>query len=280
MRTATGAVEMDTLSEAWLRTLVQVSQAPDRKQFHTVTRVANPTAEDDQIRAAADEMLAALGHQPIETVANTIFPHQLAMTSSDTADLVLRYRTMYPTIRRVHKDNRHGTYFGRMVEYPAPSQPLDQLTNLIRKINQERAGGRPKGARYEIPIDTGLHGQQDDPDPAGSRAASAADHTTAATPIHSPGRDTSPMAFPCLSLCSFQLDNDRLHLSAHYRSQYLVQRGYGNYLGLARLQAYVAGVTGIEVGQLLIVAGLAHADSAKYRVAATVKRSGKADTGD
>jgi thymidylate synthase len=93
--------------------------------------------------------------------------------------------------------------------------------------------------------------------------------------IHSAPRDTSPMAFPCLSLCSFQLDGRRLHLSAHYRSQYLVQRGYGNYLGLARLQAYVAGETGVEVGQLLIVAGLAHADAAKYRILAAVKKAGR-----
>ena len=71
------------------------------------------------------------------------------------------------------------------------------------------------------------------------------------------------MDFPCLSFCSFQLDHDRLHLTAHYRSQYLLQRGYGNYLGLARLQAYVAAVVGIQPGQLLVVAGLAHAEAAE-----------------
>lgn len=242
MRTATGAVEEATLSAAWLRTLEVVSNAPDRKQFHTLTRVADPTTENDQIRAAAEAMLAANDNPPVETVANTIFPTQLAATTVDTAELVARYRRLYPTIRRVHKDNSRGTYFGRIVAYPVGDEPLDQLTNLIRKLDQERSGDRPKSARYEIPI-------------------------------HAPHRDTSPMAFPCLSLCSFQLDHDRLHLSAHYRSQYLVRRGYGNYLGLARLQAYVAKATGLQPGQLTIVAGLAHADAPKYRVAAALRRS-------
>jgi thymidylate synthase len=248
MRTATGVVQACTLSEAWLQALVQVSQAPGRKLFHTVTRITDPTVEDGTIRAAADELLVDLDYQPVETVANTIFPEQVAASSRDTAHLVARYLAMYPTIRRIHKDNQFGTYFGRVVEYPTAGEPLDQLTDLIRKIDQERAGGRPKGARYEVPI-------------------------------HTPDRDRSPMHFPCLSLCSFQLDRDRLHLSAHYRSQYLVQRGYGNYLGLARLQAYVAAAAGIEVGQLLVVAGLAHADAAKYRVASVVKRSGRGEAG-
>jgi hypothetical protein len=153
MRTATGIVEEEGLSDAWLRTLMRVSQAPNRKQFHTVTRIADPTKEDSQIRDAADEMLAIHGHQSIETVANTIFPQQLAATSNDTAHLVDRYRSMYPTIRRVTKDNRRGTYFGRLVEYPTGGEPLDQLTNVIRKINQERAVDNPKGARYEVTLD-------------------------------------------------------------------------------------------------------------------------------
>ena len=70
------------------------------------------------------------------------------------------------------------------------------------------------------------------------------------------------MGFPCLSHCSFQLDaNGRVNLLATYRSQYLVQRGYGNYLGLGRLLAYVAAQTELSVGQLTVVAGLAHLEN-------------------
>ena len=265
MRTATGIVSARTLSDAWLETLVQVSAAPDRKLFQMVTRITEPTAEDGMVRAAADDLLKLLEYQSIETVANTVFPLQLANSSRDVAHLSERYRAMYPTIKRVHKSNRRGTYFGRLVAYPAEDGTYDQLSALICKLDQELEGDRPKGARYEVPIASGLQ----DADKLDNTSLNYV--TTAAVPIHVAGRDTSPMDFPCLSFCSFQLDRDQLHLTAHYRSQYLVQRGYGNYLGLARLQAYVAAAVGVTSGQLLVVAGLVHADTAKYRVCAVVE---------
>lgn len=57
------------------------------------------------------------------------------------------------------------------------------------------------------------------------------------------------MGFPCLSHCAFQIDTDgHVHLLATYRSQFLVERGYGNYLGLGRLLAHVARHTGCRSG--------------------------------
>jgi thymidylate synthase len=69
------------------------------------------------------------------------------------------------------------------------------------------------------------------------------------------------MGFPCLSGCSFQLDHGIVHLLAHYRYEYLIQRGYGNYLGLARLLNYVATSAGLIAGQMTIVTGRAHVDA-------------------
>lgn len=277
MRTAFGMVSAATLSDAWLETLTQVAATPDRKLFHTVTQITNPTAENPAVRAAVDSLLTERDDQPIETVANTLFPAQLASTSRDTAHLAARYRAAYPTIKRIHKSNRRGTYFGRLVDYPSAAGPLDQLSSLIRKLNQELGGARPKGARYEVPIACGVEAG-DDPAPKEIEAVDdgVLEGPTTAVPIHAADRDTSPMDFPCLSFCSFQLDHGRLHLVAHYRSQYLVQRGYGNYLGLARLQSYVAALVGpqpgqVQPGQLLVVAGLAHADAPKYRVAALAR---------
>lgn len=272
MRTAPGVVSAATLSDPWLETLVQVAATPDRKLFHTVTRITDPTVENPAVRAVADGLLTERGDQTIETVANTLFPAQLAAASRDTAHLAARYRAAYPTIKRVHKSNRRGTYFGRLVDYPSAAGSLDQLSSLIRKLNQELVSDRPKGARYEVPIACGV---EDGDDPAPEADGPVEDPTTV-VPIQAADRDTSPMDFPCLSFCSFQLDHGRLHLVAHYRSQYLVQRGYGNYLGLARLQSYVAALVGphpgqVEPGQLMVVAGLAHADAPKYRVAALAR---------
>ena len=81
--------------------------------------------------------------------------------------------------------------------------------------------------------------------------------------VHAAHRDTGRRAFPCLSMCSFNLDHDKLHLLAHYRYEYLVTKGYGNYLGLARLLQYVADQTGLGVGQMTIVSGRTHVDAPK-----------------
>jgi hypothetical protein len=86
--------------------------------------------------------------------------------------------------------------------------------------------------------------------------------------VYAAGKDTSPMGFPCLSFCSFQLDSGLLHMIAQCRYQYLIERGYGNYLGLGQLLGYVCAAVGLYPGQLTIMAGVAAVDSAaRYRIA-------------
>ncbi|MGH9252211.1 MAG: hypothetical protein ACRD0W_22250, partial [Acidimicrobiales bacterium] len=202
--------------------------------------------EDDRIRAAADALLADLEFAEIKTVANTIFPSALAATCATPETLCERYRAMYPTLQKLDKGNRFGIYFGRVVAYPGVDGDHDQLAATIAKLRTERASRGPKSARYEIgisdPVQTDVH-------------------------IYVPGVDTSPMGFPCLSFCSLQLDGDRLHMVAHYRYQYLVLKGYGNYLGLAQLLAYIAGQADLTTGNLTVVTGRAYVDVTKARVA-------------
>lgn len=249
------------LSTAWLQTLEAVRASTDGYQFHTVTRIADPTHEDRRIRSAADALLADLGRDSIETVANTIFPAGMAASSSTPQALVDRYRAALPSLRRLHHDNQRGTYFGRIVAYEGVTGEVDQLGNLIAKLRGEQANTAPKTARYEVGID-----QSSDDD-----TEATPEVIDDVAPVYTPGRDNAIMGFPCLSLCSFQLGSDRLHLVAHYRSQRLVQRGYGNYLGLARLLEYVARQANLTSGELMIVAGRADADIRKRRLNALLK---------
>jgi hypothetical protein len=231
------------VSTAWLASAARLDREPKRKAVHTVVRITDPVAETPAVRAAMDEVLAAQEHQSVETVANTIFPATIARSSRDHAELVERYVRMYPLLRKRFHKNARGTYFGRLIQYPTGKGPFDQIGAVISRIGIERAGGNPKQARYEATL-----GIPDD--------------STVNVPVYVPGTDNSPMAFPCLSHCSFQLDTEgRVHLLATYRSQWLVERGYGNYLGLGRLLAHVAGQAGLRVGQLTVVAGLAHLES-------------------
>jgi thymidylate synthase len=250
-----------TVSDAWLNAVEAVNAVPERCLFHLVTHIDDPVAERSPIRAAAEALLQDLDLSTVRTVANTIFPAEMAARSHDHADLAARYRRVYPVLRRLHPGNRHGTYFGRIVAHPAADGEYDQLGELIRRLHIELRTRRPKSARYEMNISA--------PEPyLAPGAADLAGDGADAGPVHvyAPGEDTSPMGFPCLSFCSFQLDGELLHMVAHYRYQYLIQRGYGNYLGLGQLLGYVSAVTGLRPGQLMIVAGVATVEVPRYRI--------------
>lgn len=233
-------VNESNVSTAWLAAVAALDREPKREAFHTVVAIADPVAEVAAIRAEVDQILVTRGKQSVETVANTIFPAALARASHDHEQLVQRYVGLYPKLKRFPKNDR-GVYFHRLIQYPAKDGPFDQIGAVIERIETERNTRGPKRARYETTI-----GVPDD--------------LTVSTPIHVPGTDTNPIGFPCLSHCSFQLDNaqGQVHLLATYRSQFLVERGYGNYLGLGRLLAHVADQTGLQTGRLTVVAGLAH----------------------
>jgi hypothetical protein len=252
-----------TVSEAWLNAVQAVDATPERRLFHLITRISDPVTEEPRIRAAADTLLSNLDLAPVDTVANTIFPAQLAAISTGPGELAQRYRRMYPTLRRLHKSNRKGTYFGRIVAHPAADGERDQLADLIERLNTELGTRGPKSARYEVNI-----GGPGDLAQTGEECAAEKPSDGGTFHIYAAGKDTSPMGFPCLSFCSFQLDGDTLHMVAQYRYQYLIERGYGNYLGLGQLLGYVCATVGLRPGQLTIIAGVAAVDSAaRYRIA-------------
>jgi hypothetical protein len=79
--------------------------------------------------------------------------------------------------------------------------------------------------------------------------------------VHAADRDNLYRGFPCLSHCSFQLDRDgAVHATALYRSHFMFERAYGNYLGLGQLLGYIARQAGLRPGTLTVVAGHARLD--------------------
>lgn len=243
---APGVVDADDLSVGWIETLDTVRTGTDQKMFHTMTKIRRPLVEDPEIRSRVDALLRSEGRSAAETVANTIFPLALADSCIDHHELIRRYRAVYQRIKR-YPDNHFGTYFGRIVAHPNRVDPFDQLSPLIAKVSTEHGLRGPKSARYEVSV----------ADP---------DDVAATLSLRSPALDTSPMGFPCLSFCSFQLDRGSLHLLAHYRYEYLFSKGYGNYLGLARLLRYVAEQAGVTPGTMSVVTGRAHVDISNTKV--------------
>lgn len=263
-RVTPGVVVADNLSQAWIETTKDVHEQGG-KAFHTLTRIENPLAEDISIRDGYDALLRDLRMQSAETVAHTVFPSGPAAESESPEALVARYLDLYPTLRRFGP-NKKGTYFGRIVAYPSPTGDLDQLTPLIRRLAHELETPGPMSARYEVGIEA-AH------DPPGDAAADGGQHEVSpsgaevAVPIFVPHKDTGRRAFPCLSLLSFQLGAGHVHLLAQYRYEYLVEKGYGNYLGLARLLEYVAEAVNLTPGQLTVTAGRIQTDASNRSLA-------------
>lgn len=145
------------LSEAWLRTLEHVVDAGGHA-VNVITTITDSSASEDQtIRSALDEVLSVerkgVRVQPVETVAGTIFPHDiyadtgltftpsmdneaLAKLDASAADLYACYLDMLP-ILTTDRANNHGTYFGRMVSWPGKTGGgTNQLADRIMRLRR------------------------------------------------------------------------------------------------------------------------------------------------
>jgi hypothetical protein len=243
----------------------QVNRVPDRKVMHLRTRIVHPGRESDEIRAVVVDLLDSSGKQTIDTVVNTLFPVELAARCTDPQMLARRYRAMYGTIRSESPSNLRGTYFGRLVAHPTADGPVDQFNRVIEQLARDAARERnPPSAIYEgTVVMPGEICAEDD--------VAGLDKEFEMR-LYAPKPDTIPRGFPCLSHLSFQRDHGRLHLMATYRSQYLIARGYGNFLALGLLQRYIAEHAGLEVGELTVDTGLAAVDVGQKLVTAHLDR--------
>jgi thymidylate synthase len=243
------------LSSGWLGAVGFLVEQPDKKAVHLLVRILDPTHEDSAVQQAVQELIDERNRgrsekrrlPDIETTRNTIFPASWAARYPEPGDLATHYRERYTKDGlRGFPANRDGTYFGRIVSYPRSDadtveESADQLTETVRKLRVELATGQAKSSRYEINIYNERH-------------------------------DRSPMSFPCLAHVSVHLHEHALHMQAIYRNEYLLERGYGNFLGLAELQQYIAAAVDLPVGELLMTIGHAELDAPKTSIRTLVSR--------
>ncbi|MFC6067034.1 hypothetical protein [Streptomyces ochraceiscleroticus] len=252
------------VSRAWLEACTRLAELPRKEAFHTVVRITDPLGEIAHLRTELERLRAARKEQlyPIDTVVNTLFPVQLAATVDTHEELTDRYRALYPRLKKVQR-NAHGTYFGRLVAYPGTAEkpePVDQLARVIRRLKQLRSSSRWRSV-YEAGtahvLDEGEEATWAEEPPATAAGTEAV--------VRASALDTQPRDFPCLSHCSFQLDapTGTLHLAAYYRSHYMFERAYGNYLALGHLCAWVARHADLQPGMLTVMAGCARWDGTK-----------------
>jgi hypothetical protein len=266
-------VRGSNIGEAWLASFGALSEHRWDLVNLTVT-IDDPCVEDLGIRRALELELARrlrAGVQPapqsVHTVANTIFPLSLYVPGRGDAAQRFFDAAIAGQRSRHGSSARWGTYIGRFLDYPGPKGRANQLELLLTQL---RTDGAQWKDRYELAASIPDQDGPPDPDdqwlePAATGSAASRPRRSAAAVhdlrvISDPRSDHHARGGPCLAHVSLTMIEDRLHMTAMYRRQSYVARAYGNFLGLARLQHFLAAESGHEVGELMIVATHAEAE--------------------
>lgn len=222
-------IEDANLSRAWARGYLA---AFDANEVHPlvvdVTGFTSGVPEEDMpIRRALDTLLRKGKLQRIDTVASTIFPASLWNPEAPRARLYERYKRVLRRVIR-YRGNRYGTYFQRLISFGP--QEINQLEHVLETWAR---GNRRRSALVASTIDP------------------SRDHT------HQPRR-----GFPCLQQVCFLPQRDGgLAVAGFYATQDMLERAYGNYIGLARLGRFMASEMGLRFERMTCVAATARRDS-------------------
>jgi hypothetical protein len=245
-------VEGENVSTAWVEALDRLL-AGDGEAVNLSVAIADPTAEDPEIRAVVDSFVEERRRarrksvETVSSVANTIFPESLYIgrLGEDAEAHLYELERLGRGVSR--RRNPHGTYFERMVAWPdgrvrkgETVETFNQLDQAVSRLRRLREQGTRRGNQFEVGL------------------ASAADEAIA-MPVVVPGRDTLTMGFPCLSHVSLSLQKGVVHMTALYRNHDFIKRAYGNYVGLGRLLRFVAQQSGWPIGELMCVSASATA---------------------
>ena len=184
--------------------------------------------EDPTLRAALDDLLKKKGYNKVENVAFTIFPQSVwRISRGDRNRLFALYRETFPRWQTMNRRaNGRGLYFERMIMYGRGPCDGNQLEWILSQFNTR------KGVRRSMLQATTF-------DPGRDHVASA------------------QLGFPCLQQVSFAPTPAGLVTNAFYATQQIFDKAYGNYLGLARLGAFMAQEMGMSPARLNVMVGVA-----------------------
>lgn len=202
--------ERTNLSHAWAEALrVVLAHGEAAPMIVSVTGFNDGVPEEEPtIRNALDAALKADDLQTCETVANTIFPNSLWNPAAPAKQLYDRYAKILPKLMKATRKNQRGLYFQRLISGGAAAK--ENQLDFILSTYKARSGVRRSALQLAI----------FDP---------ARDHSS-----------TALLGFPCLQHATIAPTAEGISLNAFYATQYIVERAYGNYLGLCRLGRFVA----------------------------------------
>ncbi len=221
-------IEDDSISRAWVRALSSLLvPGVDALAPLAVTVRLNGEGSPPTVPTVGEAINEALRFRskPLScTTANLIFPN-IWNPSRPRHELYERYLKMIPKIR-TEPLNRYGVYFERLIAHGPEGAPRNQLEYIISAY----ASGNHRSSALQASI----------LDPA-------RDHT-----------NQRRRGFPCLQQVSFLPDPvEGLTVTGYYATQDIIDRAYGNYLGLWRLGRFVAHEINVPFGRMTCVAATA-----------------------
>jgi len=234
------------LSHAWGHALLHLVNMPGNEIRPLMVSIKGfdddgEPEEDPAIRKALDDFLEKNDKWSVEIVAFTIFPKRyLKIADLDRESFYQLCHDALPHIKATNPGlNARGLYFERLLEFGSGKFSQNQLEFILTEYLQ----GRRRNSKF-------------------------------LATIYDPARDQSRQpyqTFPCLQTISFVPTGDGLVMNAFYAMQYLVQRGYGNFLGLAHLGAFMGREMGLPLKQLNIMAGVEKLDFTKEKLEGVVR---------
>jgi len=225
-------------ARAWLAAALAVQNAGG-EAHNVVIDIVDPLAADEvdlAIMAQVDRFLRDHRRNTLLGVANTIFPQSTFERHGAEAFYGVYHDRVLPKMKQMTRD--WGRYFDRLTSWKklngAKVELINPLDDLVQFMRGQIASDRTYRNTYEMTI-------------------------------YDPTRDAGKVANrQCLSFLSFKLTHDdELLLTVMYRNHAYVARGLGNFIGLGRLQAFVAAQTGAKMGSLTCISTHAEIDSGK-----------------
>jgi thymidylate synthase len=230
--TAETVISGVNLSCAWGTALLKCYAAPGGSLNPAIVEFHAPQqgerTECLKIRKALDEYIHTINNheESVETIAGTIFPQSIwNISRGDRSKLFDLYTHSSPRILR-YRANRNGIYFNRMIAFSSDGDRcINQLEHIINTWNN---GNSRRSALQAAIFDP-----------------------------HSDHTDQRQRGFPCLQQLAFypQGDNGRKGLAVigFYATQTLIEKGYGNYLGLYRLGQFMAREMGLKLSKITCI---------------------------
>lgn len=243
--------EAERAVPAWLAAARHLEKRPSQIDRNLILEIKSPgtvTAEDRAVIKAVD---TALRHSTpglsVDTVAGTIFPAGLYKRDGRPEF----YQRYLDVMKRAQKPHTWGTYALRMMRRVARDgkSTYNPLETIVRKLEASKQG-RSYQAAYELGVIDTQYDIADNTNEFGCEL-----------PLYEPGSDRNKaLNMPCLSHVSFKITDDKVDLTAIYRSQWYGQRALGNLIGLSNLHKFVATESGFDSGVLTCIATHAYLD--------------------